>query len=64
MLVVVCECSCGVDGTVADCGGGASSFCVVAEGVAYLFVVFVVFVGGGDAGMAGGGSSNSFAVAV
>jgi hypothetical protein len=62
MLVVVCECSCGVDGTVADCGGGASSFCVVAEGVAYLFVVFV---GGGDAGMmAGGGSSNSFAVAV
>ena len=62
MLVVVCECSCGVDGTVADCGGGASSFCVVAEGVAYLFVVFVG--GGGDAGMAGGGSSNSFAVAV
>ena len=61
MLVVVCECSCGVDGPVADCGGGASSFCVVAEGVAYLFVVFV---GGGDAGMAGGGSSNSFAVAV
>ena len=59
MLVVVCACSCGVDGAAAECGDGASSFCVVA-GVAYLFVVFV---GVGDAGMAGGGSSKSFAVA-